>query len=198
MGNLVAQGCRRSRRAASNGVGANETAGAHRRAVIRRGVTTGKRQKWENAMGGHQEELFFRRIGSCDPNHLLPQPMKGLTSMKQPCLTCGALSVGNRCPRCSEAHKKVKPVTVAEPKRRYSHARGYDWQWRKLSEQARKLQPFCSDCGTTEDLTADHSIRAWTRRAAGKPIRLQDIDVLCRKCNTKRGAARGDKVKRHA
>lgn len=71
------------------------------------------------------------------------------------------------------------------------HERGYDYRWEKLSKRARKLQPFCTDCGRTDDLTADHSTEAWRRREAGLPIRLKDIDVVCRQCNTDRGAARG-------
>lgn len=72
--------------------------------------------------------------------------------------------------------------------------RGYDWTWRKLSERARALQPFCSDCGSPEDLTTDHTPEAWARRAAGKVIRLRDIDVVCRPCNASRGAARGERT----
>lgn len=68
---------------------------------------------------------------------------------------------------------------------------GYDWRWRKLSKRARALQPFCSDCGSPYDLTADHSPRAWQRWEAGLTIRLEDIDVVCRRCNTDRGPARG-------
>lgn len=70
--------------------------------------------------------------------------------------------------------------------------RGYDQHWRKLSRRARRLQPFCSDCGRTDDLTADHSTTAWQRHEQGLPIRLEDIDVVCRGCNADRGAARGD------
>ena len=73
--------------------------------------------------------------------------------------------------------------------------RGYDWAWRKLSEKARRLQPFCTDCGTTRNLTVDHTPEAWRRRDAGKPIRLQDVDVVCDVCNALRGAARGDGAK---
>ncbi len=86
----------------------------------------------------------------------------------KPCLDCGTLSASTRCPPC----------------------RGYDSEWERLSKKARKLQPFCSDCGATEDLQADHSPEAWTRRAAGKPIRLKDVDVVCGPCNIGRGQAR--------
>lgn len=72
--------------------------------------------------------------------------------------------------------------------------RGYGARWQRLSKKARKLQPFCSDCYSPDDLTADHTEQAWERYDAGKTIRLQDIDVVCLSCNSARGAARGDKV----
>ncbi len=52
------------------------------------------------------------------------------------------------------------------------------------------MQPYCSDCGATEDLQCDHSREAWKRKTAGKPIRLKDVDVVCGPCNRARGAAR--------
>lgn len=54
----------------------------------------------------------------------------------------------------------------------------------------RRLQPWCSDCFTTVDLTCDHKPRAWKRKAEGKPIRLADVDVVCGPCNVKRGSLR--------
>lgn len=53
------------------------------------------------------------------------------------------------------------------------------------------MQPFCLDCGATDDLQADHTPEAWARKAAGKAIRLQDIAVVCGRCNRDRGQARG-------
>ena len=98
----------------------------------------------------------------------------------KPCLTCGEPSDRSRCPdhRLDDHHQTA-------------HQRGYDSRWRRLSAKARKLQPFCSDCGSVDDLPADHSPEAWRRHAAGKPIRLRDIDVVCGPCNRTRGAARG-------
>lgn len=96
----------------------------------------------------------------------------------RPCLTCGEPSTG---PRCAE-HTDSKPT---------AHARGYDAAWSRLSKRARRLQPFCTDCGATEDLQADHTPEAWARKAAGKPIRLSDIRVRCGPCNRAAGAARG-------
>mgnify|MGYP000662118958 CR=1 FL=1 len=86
----------------------------------------------------------------------------------KPCLDCGAPSASTRC----SAH------------------RGYDAAWDRLSRRARKVQPWCSDCGSTEDLQADHSPEAWARHAAGKRIRLRDVDVVCGPCNRERGPAR--------
>lgn len=98
----------------------------------------------------------------------------------RPCLDCGEPTDAPRCP----AH------ALPAPPKRPTTARGYDQPWRLLSEKARRLQPFCTDCGTTDDLTTDHSPEAWARKEAGKPIRLQDVTVVCRPCNSRRGAAR--------
>lgn len=100
--------------------------------------------------------------------------------MPKPCLVCGEPSTESRCPdhRLDAHHQSADE-------------RGYNSRWRRLSEKARKLQRFCSDCGTTTDLTADHSPEAWRRHNAGKPIRLRDIDVVCRPCNARRGKTRG-------
>lgn len=99
----------------------------------------------------------------------------------QPCIECGELAQRNRC----ETHKLKQPDYKPDATRR-----GYDYAWEKLSRKARKLQPFCSDCGATSDLQADHSPQAWERHGQGKPIRLQDIDVVCGPCNRKRGNQR--------
>lgn len=96
----------------------------------------------------------------------------------RPCIDCGELTTTTRCTDC------------APPVSRPSRAAGYDRAWDRLSLSARRLQPFCSDCGTTEDLTADHSPEAWRRRNRGLAIRLSDVDVVCRRCNSRRGAAR--------
>lgn len=50
---------------------------------------------------------------------------------------------------------------------------------------------MCEDCGSPYDLTTDHSAEAWRRRELGKVIRLRDVAVVCRRCNSERGAARG-------
>ena len=102
----------------------------------------------------------------------------------RPCLDCGEPSTG---PRCAEHTVDTKPSVSA---------RGYDQIWTVLSRRARRIQPFCTDCGATEDLQLDHTPEAWARKYAGKPIRLRDVAVVCGPCNRSRGAARGDRVTR--
>jgi len=100
------------------------------------------------------------------------------------CLECGEPCTG---PRCTEHTTDLKaPATD----------RGYDHAWTKLSKRARRLQPFCLTCGSTEDLQTDHTPEAWARKAAGLPIRLQDVQVLCGPCNRDAGAARGPQATR--
>lgn len=97
-----------------------------------------------------------------------------------PCLTCGQPCTG---PRCTE---HTVDATL----------RGYDASWKRLSKRARRLQPFCQTCGSTEDLQCDHTPEAWARKAAGKTIRLSDVQVLCGPCNRDAGAARGPSATR--
>lgn len=105
----------------------------------------------------------------------------------RPCVVCGTPTERSRC----DEHK----LKDSRPKPAAANA-GYDWSWRKLSRRARRLQPFCSDCGATSDLQADHSPEAWRRKERGLQVRLQDIDVVCGDCNRRRGAARGEDVRR--
>lgn len=101
----------------------------------------------------------------------------------RPCLTCGEPVQASYCPE----HQPSKPSGRNKPA---PSKIGYGFTWRKLSERARRLQPWCSDCGTTEDLTCDHSREAWERFEQGKTIRLIDVDVLCRRCNALKGKQR--------
>ncbi len=103
----------------------------------------------------------------------------------RPCVHCGEPSDRARCPR--HRPKDTKPTAAT---------RGYGNAWTRLSKRARRLQPFCTDCGSAEDLQCDHKPEAWQRKASGKSVRLQDIDVVCGPCNRARGAARGNTMTR--
>ncbi len=105
--------------------------------------------------------------------------------MTRPCLTCGAPTADTRCPEHATAAQTARHRFRGSPR-----ARGYDRQWDLLSARARRLQPWCSWCGVTESLTTDHLPSAWARKAAGKPIRLRDVRVLCGTCNTNAGSSR--------
>ena len=102
----------------------------------------------------------------------------------KPCLVCGEPGSGPRC----QVHTVDRKRPAAD--------RGYDQAWRRLSARARKLQPFCTDCGEVDDLQLDHSPEAWAAKAAGKAITLAMTEVVCGPCNRLRGAARGDAVTR--
>ncbi len=104
------------------------------------------------------------------------------TAMLSPCLVCQELSEGPRCPDHRPTTTELRGLSPAE--------RGYNHRWTLLSKLARKLQPWCSDCGRVDDLTADHLPSAWARKAAGRPLRLADVLVLCADCNSKRGSSR--------
>lgn len=113
--------------------------------------------------------------------------------MLKPCLTCGTLTSASRCEVHERDHVNAYRRETKPDRRRVRLSPkelGYDFQWQKLSARARALQPWCSDCGETENLTADHLPVAWERKEQGKTIRLQDVDVVCGPCNSKRGSSR--------
>lgn len=106
----------------------------------------------------------------------------------RPCLDCQTPARGPRCPACRTA--KARAVRAVNGPGPSSTAKGYDQSWRRLSIAARRLQPWCSDCGTTENLSLDHSPEAWKAKAEGRPITPDLVDVVCKSCNSRRGAAR--------
>lgn len=97
---------------------------------------------------------------------------------------CTEVTEGRWC----EEHTTVDRSSRRRP--RSFRAAGYDAAWDRLSRRARELQPWCSDCGTAESLTADHLPSAWARKAARLPLRLRDVDVVCGPCNSRRGSSR--------
>lgn len=105
----------------------------------------------------------------------------------RPCIECGEPTEAERC---DEHRLKSRDRPSGDGHALSAYERGYDHAWRLLSARARRLQPFCSDCGATEDLQTDHTPLAWARKAAGKVIRLKDVDVVCGPCNRIRGSAR--------
>lgn len=92
-----------------------------------------------------------------------------------PCIVCATPTKGTRCTR--HLLPRIRPA----------HRSAYNTQaWRKASKQAREAQPFCSSCGSTQDLTADHYIPLARGGEAVPPS--EHIVVLCRRCNASKGA----------
>ncbi len=106
-------------------------------------------------------------------------------SVPRPCLDCGEPAPDTRCGPCS-----AERLARVDRSRGSARERGYDAAWRRLSARAVRLQPFCTDCGTADDLTADHLPGAWEKVQAGKRLDLGDIEVVCRGHNSARGARR--------
>ena len=118
-----------------------------------------------------------------------------ISTLRSVCPECGRVfereDSTSRCPECRPTRERTARRIVSESRRGTAKSRGYGAAWVRLSRRARRLQPFCSDCGREDDLTTDHSPRAWARAEAGLPVRLEDVDVVCRVCNADRGPARG-------
>lgn len=85
-----------------------------------------------------------------------------MTRPQRPCLGpgCGALTrnPGGRCRPCEQAHQKTRNANRPQ----------YAGTWQATSKRARKEQPWCSVCGTTQNLTLDH----------------ETLSVQCRACNS--------------
>lgn len=99
-----------------------------------------------------------------------------MKKFNSPCLYCGTLSRGSVCRDCLSA------IQARDPKRRERNKQ-YDHEWNRLSRLARQLQPWCSRCGSKNDLTADHILSL----ANGGSNILENIMVLCRRCNSSKG-----------
>jgi 5-methylcytosine-specific restriction endonuclease McrA len=93
----------------------------------------------------------------------------------QYCATHGP--VVGRCKACERERVRQRGTTSQ---------RGYGRQWRKISEEARRLHPYCAVPGcTSTDLTVDH-VDPRTRGKHG--LTLADVQVLCRFHNSSKGA----------
>lgn len=95
----------------------------------------------------------------------------------RPCTGCGdIIATGSRCRDCRPADTRV---------RKDKGQAAYDPTWRKLSVKARRMSPFCQDCGAVEDLTADHVL---PKLDYPELVHAPDnVAVRCRRCNTRRG-----------
>jgi 5-methylcytosine-specific restriction enzyme A len=90
------------------------------------------------------------------------------------CLGCGTRTQGSRCATCTRRRDHARGTTTE---------RGYGSEHQRRARQAIALHPCCSECGGMRDLTADHIIPL---ARGGHP--LGPLRVLCRRCNSARGA----------
>ena len=105
---------------------------------------------------------------------------------RRPCLDCGQLTSGSRCADC-----RLTTDNRRYQRRGTRQARGYDTPWERLVAQAIDAHPWCTDCGidreqatgTSNPLTGDHL--RWPATS------LEDVEVVCRRCNSIRGPIRG-------
>ncbi len=89
------------------------------------------------------------------------------------CLDCGRRTKGSRCATCQARRDGARGTTTQ---------RGYGHKHQRRARAVIAAQPWCTLCGRTRDLTADH-IAPLAR--GGDP--LGPLRVLCRRCNSGRG-----------
>jgi 5-methylcytosine-specific restriction protein A len=89
---------------------------------------------------------------------------------------CGLISDKNRCPDCARKYEIHRGPRTMKGR--------YDAAWRRIRAQAIREHPWCSVCGSTEDLTGDHIT---PHRAGGRNVR-SNVQVMCRACNSAKGA----------
>ncbi len=95
--------------------------------------------------------------------------------LPRPCNGCGVVVRAARCDACKRLQERKRPKRAD---------RGYDSKWHELSRTMRALQPFCTICHSTKDLTLDH-IKPLSQGGLSIPSNAQ---VLCRKCNSRKGS----------
>ena len=87
-----------------------------------------------------------------------------------------------RCPDCARRYDRAK-MARRRARRGTTAQRGYDSEYRELRKAAIAAHPYCADCGSTNDLTADHVVPL---SQGGDPHGA--LVVRCRSCNSRRGA----------
>ena len=121
-----------------------------------------------------------------------------------PCLRCGETTPSEqvrrgRCRECYREYRAIREQTRQRgPEQRQDRYGPANTAWKLLSKRARAAQPWCSDCRETEAqitargdrLECDHKPEAWAASLAREPLFLDFVDVVCGRCNRKRGPAK--------
>lgn len=95
----------------------------------------------------------------------------------KPCLKCGEPTDSTYCTEHKPAPREGRRTDTTKT------------AWKKLSLRARRLQPFCTFCGSTDDLQLDHQPAAWHAIANGRTVTLAMVQVTCRHCNVQLGSS---------
>jgi 5-methylcytosine-specific restriction endonuclease McrA len=83
---------------------------------------------------------------------------------------------------CNGCRRAFPQSEIKRGRCRNCKVRNYDGRHRRVRKQAIAAQPYCTDCGATEDLCADHI----TPYSEGGSHVLSNYEVRCRSCNTRR------------
>ncbi|WP_051406780.1 HNH endonuclease [Nocardia sp. CNY236] len=94
----------------------------------------------------------------------------------RPCLECGEPSEAARCPDHARTDDRVRD-------RDHVHWNGA--RWKRLSRRLRQIQPWCTSCGATDELTVDHIEPVCARPDLA--YELGNLQVLCKRCNSRKG-----------
>jgi 5-methylcytosine-specific restriction endonuclease McrA len=89
------------------------------------------------------------------------------------------MAIAKRCLRC---RRRTRHGSYCE-RCATTTARGYGTIHQRRAREAIAAQPWCSNCGATTNLTADHIVPI---ARGGDP--LGPLRILCRSCNSRRGA----------
>lgn len=96
----------------------------------------------------------------------------------RPCNVCGeVIASGSRCRDC-------RPGRADTPRDHVAYAN--NGRWKALAKRLRKLQPWCTWCGATENLQVDHVIPESV--APELAYSIENLRVLDRACNNQRQA----------
>lgn len=77
--------------------------------------------------------------------------------------------VAMSCPACQKRHRRQ---TVGRSKK-------YNTTYRRRARRAKKTQPYCALCGSTEHLTCHHTVNVITKEWQG-----EHLTVLCERCHS--------------
>jgi len=106
--------------------------------------------------------------------------------LRKPCLGCGAVSYGSRCPDCQRAEGRRRQQIKPTAQGRSSHEQRR--RARAVREWRRQHGDWCPGWGRTQphpsaDLTADHVTSVAASGEQDGPLQ-----VLCLRCNSAKGA----------